>query len=99
MTSAKPSVLTSAVGANAPSSRALVATVVPWVSRSTRRTRKAAIPAWTASVGSSGVDSTFATRPRSSTRSVKVPPVSDPIRIAAECTRRQASVPAADRHP
>ncbi len=74
-----------------------MATVVPWASTSTRRAFSWAMPARTASVGSSGVDSTLTTRPRPSTRSVKVPPVSDPIRIRAECTCRQGHGSAADR--
>ena len=82
MTSRSPSVVTSATGAVLPSSRALVATVVPWASavrRARRRARRR--PSRTARPGSSGVDSTLATVPSAATTSVKVPPVSAPTRM------------------
>ena len=72
--------------------------VVPWASSRpgapARRRSRPGPPRW----GRPGSTAPSPPAP-SSTRSVNVPPVSDPIRIAAECTRRQASVPAADRHP
>ena len=75
--------VTSATGAPVPSSRALVATVVPWASerRALRRPATADARAATARPGSSGVDSTLAMRPSSPTTSVKVPPVSAPTRM------------------
>src|SRR4051794_9064420 len=85
MTSAKPSFVTSATRAPRRSSRALVATVVPWaktVGRADPAGRTAAAPARTASPGSSGVDGSLATDPSSPTTSVNVPPVSTPMRTA-----------------
>src|SRR5215467_8938308 len=81
MTSARPAVVTRATGAPRRSSTALVATVVPWASRS-GRSAAARAPAM-ARDGSSGVDSTLPTRPAASTRSVNVPPVSTPTSTGA----------------
>ena len=64
---------------------ALVATVGPWASSAgpARCPGRPAIAPATAWPGSSGVDSTLATRPSSATRSVNVPPVSTPTRTGA----------------
>ena len=79
MTSAKPCVVTSATRPPLPSSKALVATVVPWASSSADAPAPASSSAArSACVGSSGVDGTLTTRPSSATRSVNVPPVSTP---------------------
>ena len=92
MESRNPSVVTSAVRAPLRSISALVASVVPWITSATSSgaTALASIAwarAWrTPSSGASGVVSTFAvirSGPRSSTISVKVPPISTPIRTAA----------------
>ena len=92
MESRKPSVVTSAVRAPLRSISALVASVVPWITSATSAgaTPQVSIAwarAWrTPSSGASGVVSTFAvirSGPRSSTISVKVPPISTPIRTPA----------------
>ena len=92
MESRNPSVVTSAVRAPLRSISALVARVVPWITSATSSGATALdsiawARAWrTPSSGASGVVSTFAvirSGPRSSTISVKVPPISTPIRTAA----------------
>src|SRR2546421_3580132 len=81
ITSAKPAVVTSATLAPRRSSSALVATVVPWASRSGRGCRRRA--STTASEGSCGVEGTLSTLPSSTTTSVNVPPVSTPTATVA----------------
>ena len=92
MESRKPSVVTSAVRAPVRSISALVASVVPWMTSATssgaapQLSIACASPSRTPASGASGVVSTFAlirSGPRSSTISVKVPPISTPIRTAA----------------
>ena len=106
MESRNPSVVTSAVRAPLRSISALVASVVPWITSATSSgaTALASIAwarAWrTPSSGASGVVSTFAvirSGPRSSTISVKVPPISTPIRTAAPAPAIYALPPALGR--
>ena len=85
ITSAKPAVVTRATVAPRRSSRALVATVVPWASSSGWLPSR---PSRTARPGSSGVDSTLAIEPSAITTSVNVPPVSTPQRTQATLWRR-----------
>jgi hypothetical protein len=91
MASRKPRVVTSAVRAPFRSIRALVKSVVPW---RTCETAAGGVPAWastasmpatTASSGASGVVRTFPTwkvvpSSLARIRSVKVPPMSEPMR-------------------
>src|SRR5437762_5331753 len=83
MMSANPAVVTSATRPPLRSSKALVATVVPWPSTAGRAPTDAT-PAATATEGSAGVDGTLATTPVSLTTSVNVPPVSTPTRVTAD---------------
>src|SRR5262245_13774783 len=90
MRSRMPPLVTSATGAPRRSSRALVATVVPWASRSGRSPARAERMA---SAGSSGVDRTLATLPSCATRSVNVPPVSTPTCILRTLTSGRRAGP------
>src|SRR5690606_35227178 len=62
------------------------------------------MPAATASAGWAGVDGTLTARPSGVTRSVNVPPVSDPMRMIADAIRRvrrgspHTAPPLADGH-
>src|SRR5262249_48056360 len=94
--SANPLVETSAVRAPRPSSRALVPTVIPWVSDSTwsvwapARRRTSSTTAITPSDWSDGVVGAFAVwrrSPSSRAASVKVPPTSTPRSIAGRYLR------------
>src|SRR5581483_8757069 len=102
-TSRKPSVVSSAVRAPRRSSRAFVATVVPWAKTATSppSTPTPSRADRTPTDWSLVVDGTFATRSSpltTATRSVNVPPTSTPIRepagadsaaaIGARCYRR-----------
>ena len=59
-----------------------MATVVPWARSRAPSGARAAIPPRTADPGSSGVLATFRILPSVPTTSVKVPPLSAPIRTA-----------------
>src|SRR5262252_6626256 len=96
-TSSKPSVVTSVTRAPFRSSSAFVATVEPCRTRVPRPAPARASPASTACAGSCGVDGTLnATRspPRQATTSVKVPPVSMPMALAAGSTLATPGPPA-----
>src|SRR5690349_15779510 len=94
MTSSKPAVVNSATGAPRPSSRAFVATVVPWASTSGRGTPTARQASTTARAGSAGDDRTLVARPVALTTSVNVPPASVPTRPAEATGPTAPDVPA-----